>query len=99
MTAANTWGATSPDDKRVVAALALAKWLPFAAAPTFVIMALLTAVFDRGLPQAFCSAAGSPLPGGMASMYLLMGAFHMVPWLKLVSRRRTSPGSLDPNPA
>ena len=52
-----------------------ADWLSLAAAPTFAIMALLTAT--GGQPQLLCSAAhlGSPL-GGMVPMYLLMSAFH-----------------------
>jgi hypothetical protein len=32
-------------------------------------------------------AGASPL-GGMVPMYLLMSAFHLAPWLKLISRRR-----------
>jgi hypothetical protein len=37
-----------------------------------------------------CSAAqdASPL-SGMVPMYLLMSAFHLTPWLKLVSKRRS----------
>jgi hypothetical protein len=39
--------------------------------------------------DAMCSvAAASPL-GGMVPMYLLMSAFHLAPWLKLVSSRRS----------
>jgi hypothetical protein len=36
-----------------------------------------------------CSAGhdASPLTG-MVAMYLLMSAFHLAPWLKLVARRR-----------
>jgi hypothetical protein len=62
--------------------------LSFAATPTFVVMALLTAT--GGQPQLLCSAAHleSPL-GGMVPMYLLMSAFHSGPWLKLISGRRS----------
>jgi hypothetical protein len=65
-----------------------ADWLGLAAAPTFAIMALLTAT--GGQPQLLCSAAHleSPL-GGMVPMYLLMSAFHSGPWLKLISGRRS----------
>jgi hypothetical protein len=51
-------------------------------------MALLTGVLGGGEPDTLCSAAqdASPLTG-MVPMYLLMGAFHSAPWLKLISRR------------
>jgi hypothetical protein len=61
------------------------------AAPTFAIMALVTAVLGGGAPDMLCSAVhhASPL-GGMVPMYLLMSAFHLRPWLKLVSRQRSA---------
>jgi hypothetical protein len=58
------------------------RWLSLAAAPTFAIMALLSAIGSRGAPDVFCSAA--PL-GGMIPMYLLMSAFHSAPWLRLIA--------------
>jgi hypothetical protein len=69
--------------------LRMADWLSLAAAPTFGLMALLTAIADGGTHQMWCSAAvrGSPLTG-MVPMYLLMSAFHIAPWLKLVSAGR-----------
>jgi hypothetical protein len=71
------------------AALDAADWLCLAAAPTFAAMALLTGVQSSGQPDIFCSAmhGASPL-GGMGSMYLLMSAFHLTPWLKLIFGRR-----------
>jgi len=62
--------------------------LGLAAAPTFAIMALITAT--GGEPQLLCSAAhiGSPL-SGMVPMYLLMSAFHSAPWLRLMAGRRS----------
>ena len=62
--------------------------LSFAAAPTFALMALLTAT--DGEPQLLCTAAhlGSPL-GGMVPMYLLMSALHSGPWLKMIWGRPT----------
>jgi hypothetical protein len=60
-------------------------WMSLAAAPTFVIIALLTGVHDSGMPSMFCSAAhGASLLTGMVPMYLLMGAFHSAPWLRLI---------------
>ncbi|RWP76194.1 MAG: hypothetical protein EOR09_11730 [Mesorhizobium sp.] len=79
--------AAFPSDN--VAARGAADWLSLAAAPTFAIMALLTAVTgDAGM---ICSAAedASPL-SGMAMMYSLMSAFHLAPWLKLLASRRSA---------
>jgi hypothetical protein len=66
----------------------VAKLLHLAAAPTFAIMALLTAV-DGGANDALCSAMheASPLTG-MVAMYVLMSLFHSQPWLKLISSWR-----------
>lgn len=71
----------------VVAARHLAKWLGLAAAPTFAIMALLTAVLG-GPADMLCSAGHGSLFGGMVPMYLLMSAFHSAAWLRLISERR-----------
>jgi hypothetical protein len=69
------------------AARGAADWLYLATAPTFAIMALLTAVLGGGSP--LCSiASASPLTG-MVPMYLLMSAFHLPPWLKLISGLRS----------
>ena len=72
------------------AARGAADGLCLAAAPTFAIMALLTGVWGGGQMAMMCSTApdASPL-SGMAAMYLLMSAFHLTPWLKLISRRRS----------
>ena len=69
------------------AALGAAGWLGLAAAPTFAVMALLSCV-SGGDADMMCSAAhgASPL-SGMVPMYVLMSAFHSVPWLKVISRR------------
>ncbi len=63
--------------------------LSLAAMPTFAIMALLTAVHGGSMPDMLCSAArdGSLLTG-MVPMYLLMSAFHLAPWLRLLSSRQ-----------
>ena len=67
-----------------------ADFLYLAAAPTFAIMALLTGVLGGSSADMLCSAAqeASPL-SGMVPMYLLMSAFHLAPWLKLISSRRS----------
>jgi hypothetical protein len=63
-------------------------WVSLGAAPTFAIMALLTAVSSGDHPEGLCMAGrhASAL-GGMVPMYVLMSAFHSVPWLRLVSSR------------
>jgi hypothetical protein len=66
-----------------------ADWLALAAAPTFAFMALLTAVPGSGPLEMLCSTApGASLFTGMGLMYLLMSAFHLGPWLRLISGRR-----------
>ncbi len=64
----------------------IADWLCLAAAPTFASMALLTA-FSPGT-DVMCSAMhGAFAFDGMVTMYLIMGAFHLPPWLRLISSR------------
>ncbi|MBX4953645.1 hypothetical protein HJA95_29615 [Rhizobium binae] len=61
-----------------------AEWLSLAAAPTFAIMALLTAA--TGSTEMICMTAPDAFPiGGMVPMYLLMSGFHLAPWLRLVA--------------
>jgi hypothetical protein len=68
--------------------LGAADGLSLAAAPTFAVMALLTAVLGGGPLEILCSAAEHTSPvSGMIPMYLLMSAFHSAPWLKLISSR------------
>lgn len=68
------------------AASGAADWLCLAAAPTFAIMALLTG--GLGAPDMLCAAASQAFPlNGMVPMYLLMSAFHLAPWLRLISGR------------
>ena len=60
--------------------------LALAAAPTFAAMALLTALMGGGPAATLCGAMqGGPF-NGMVTMYLLMSAFHVGPWLKLIPR-------------
>jgi hypothetical protein len=81
-------GGAIQDESRNAVGLGAADWLCLAAAPTFAIMAVLTAAVGVGAPDLLCSAAHATPLGGMAQMYVLMSAFHAAPWLKLVSNRR-----------
>ncbi|AIC27923.1 hypothetical protein IE4771_CH02825 [Rhizobium etli bv. mimosae str. IE4771] len=66
--------------------LAAADYLSLAAAPTFAIMALLTAA--TGSQDMICMTTPDAFPiGGMAPMYLLMSGFHLAPWLRLAGGR------------
>jgi hypothetical protein len=70
--------------------LGAAECLSLAAAPTFAVMALLTAVLGGGPLDMICGAAPGASPfSGMIPMYLLMSAFHTPPWLKLISNRNS----------
>ncbi|MBY5457904.1 hypothetical protein EHI47_06730 [Rhizobium leguminosarum] len=62
----------------------VADWLSLAAAPTFAIMALLTAMTDS--VDMICTTTPDAFPiGGMVPMYLLMSGFHLAPWLRLAA--------------
>jgi hypothetical protein len=50
-------------------------------------MALLTGALGMAGPEMLCAAPHASPLNGMVVMYLLMGAFHLPPWLKLVSIR------------
>jgi hypothetical protein len=52
-------------------------------------MALLAGVYGGDSHDMLCASIhhASPL-SGMTSMYILMSAFHSVPWLKLIPSRR-----------
>ena len=58
--------------------------LRFAAAPTFLLMGAISAFSAPGMIICTATMPWSPI-GDMALMYLLMGAFHLSPWLKLLS--------------
>lgn len=57
-----------------------AVWLSLAAAPTFAVMAAVTAALDAKAGVAMCGPAPAPI-SGMGVMYLLSG-FHLGPWLR-----------------
>ena len=71
--------------RRSAAALRSSNWLYLAPAPTFAMMALLTAVLGDG--SALCSIANASPLSGMVPMYVLMSVFHLPPWLKLIASR------------
>ena len=74
--------------KRQAASLGPADWLGLAAAPTFALMAVLTTYFGGSHSTALCTQAEQlSVLTGMAPMYLLMAAFHIVPWFKLIKLR------------
>ena len=81
-------GGAIRDENANSAALGMADWLCLAAAPTFALMALLTCILS-GDAAMLCMGApeASPLTG-MAAMYLLMSAFHLAPWLRVISATR-----------
>lgn len=85
-TGGEVWSAIR--NKCGVAASGAASLLSLAAAPTFAVMAMLTSV-PGSAPGMLCSAGHhASLLSGMALMYLLMSAFHVAPWLALISGRR-----------
>jgi hypothetical protein len=67
--------------------------LGLAAAPTFALMAWISAVGSPGMTMCLAASAFVPI-NDMALMYLLMSFFHLSPWLKLLSagsQRRNTP--------
>lgn len=62
----------------------IAAGLALAAAPTFALMAVLSNVGTAGADPMLCGVTGQAAISGMTAMYLLMGAFHLQPWLKLI---------------
>jgi hypothetical protein len=65
-----------------------ARFLSFAATPTFMFMALWIGMFNDHRDM-LCMPMHDASPfSGMVVMYALMSIFHMAPWLKLISSRR-----------
>ena len=75
--------------RRNAPARGAAHGLALAAAPTFAVMALLTGLLGAGPAEMLCSAGPASALSGMVTMYLLMSAFHLAPWLRLISGRRS----------
>lgn len=77
-------GSGGQTTRRNAAALGAADGLALAASPTVAIMALLNAGLGGGPAEMLCSAAHVSSLSGMVTRYLLMSAFHVAPWLKLI---------------
>jgi hypothetical protein len=71
-----------------------ADFLSLAAAPTFAVVALLTGFPGGGAMDPICSAAHGGVLDGMVPMYLLMSAFHLAPWLRMIFRPRPAPSDV-----
>jgi hypothetical protein len=86
---ANSVGGGSHGGDGAAIARVAADWLSLAAAPAFAMMALITVCLGGGM-EPLCSAPqqGS-LWSGMVPMYLMMGAFHSAPWLRLIAGVRS----------
>lgn len=85
MSQACSGGSGGGTARRNAAPFSAANRLAFAASPIFAIMALLTGVVGGGPAEMLCSATHELPLSGMATMYLLMSAFHAPPWLRLLS--------------
>lgn len=77
-------GSATPENTTT---LGVADWLCLTAAPTFAGMALLACLQGGDAAMLCMGANASPLTG-MPAMYLLMSAFHLAPWLRVISGRR-----------
>lgn len=86
MSQGRSGGSDGGATRRNGAALMVADVLALAASPTFAVMALLTGIMGSGSAEMPGMAHASPM-SGMVTMYLLMSAFHVAAWLKLVRRR------------
>jgi len=69
------------------AAINITDGLALIASPIFAVMAVLTGISGNSPAEMFCSTVHvSPL-SGMATMYVLMSAFHAAPWIRLIHTR------------
>lgn len=59
----------------------------YAAGPVFLLMAAATAAGEDAALAAICGAGPLPFASDMVAMYLLMGVFHLGPWLEMARRR------------
>lgn len=77
-------GETGGVIRRSVTSLKVTDVLAFAASPTFAVMAVVTSTLGDDSAETLCSAAHASPLSGMATMYLLMSAFHVAPWVRVV---------------
>jgi hypothetical protein len=82
-------GCVSDTGRRSDAASGAAGWLALAAAPVFLLMAVLTALGGGGTDSGMdmMCGRGAYLLTGMVPMYLLMSVVHAAPWLRLMFGR------------
>lgn len=64
--------------------------LGLAASPVFGLMAVMSAFGPQGMTMCSAASASGPIDS-MALMYLLMGLFHLPPWLRLLSTQSPRP--------
>lgn len=69
--------------------------LALIASPIFAAMAVLTGMSGNSPAEMFCSAVHMSPLSGMATMYMLMSAFHAAPWIRLL-RTRFADAPLSP---
>lgn len=70
-----------------MAAINITDGLALIASPIFAVMAVLTVMSDNNSTEMFCPTIHMSPLSGMATMYLLMSAFHAAPWIRLISIR------------
>lgn len=73
---------------RKAATINVVDGLALIASPIFAVMAVLTSMHGGSTADMFCSAVHMSPLSGMATMYVLMTAFHAGPWIRLVHKRR-----------
>jgi hypothetical protein len=73
--------------RQICTAMRIDRFLYFGAAPIFVILGVLTAWHGEAMPMLCTSMPRGSHWASMSLMYALMGAFHVRPWIKLMTVR------------